>query len=185
MVRKIYCGNNSLDSSLTNNTSILGTRYKCMKRGIGVGMNLKYDPKYNQEYDPIDTTRIYCGDKNELPEGYDRFGSLPRCLQKGVGVGKIITAKKVQKSNKLKKQGKYKFIGINMTHNKSVYIYAILLAISIFIVMYIKKPSYVVKLKDDKLTIDWKRFFLLYTLFCVIIFIVMFLFFNILKLKLE
>lgn len=31
--------------------------------------------------------KIYCGDREELPDGYDRFGSRRECLNRGFGVG--------------------------------------------------------------------------------------------------
>ena len=86
---QIYCGNNGMDSDLRNGRVRLGTRYACMRKGIGVGLNLPYDPRYLGEYMPIDKSVIYCGNKTRLPEGYDRFGSLPNCLQKGVSIGKL------------------------------------------------------------------------------------------------
>jgi hypothetical protein len=30
---------------------------------------------------------LYCGDSDRLPEDYDRVGSLPQCLKKGIGIG--------------------------------------------------------------------------------------------------
>lgn len=90
----IYCGNNELDPRLVNGEITLGTRYKCLKKGIGRGMHLPYDPSYQQPYKPIDTTRIYCGDKDQLPPSYDRMGNLVHCLQRGIGIGKRIRVEK-------------------------------------------------------------------------------------------
>lgn len=65
-----------------------------MKRGVNVGLNQPHDPDYTLAYDPIDPTRIYCGDADQLPDGYDRFGYAHECLQKGVGVGKTLKARR-------------------------------------------------------------------------------------------
>ncbi len=45
---------------INNGTKILGTRYQCLKKGIGKGLN---EPilKYNNDYEPIENVRIYCG----------------------------------------------------------------------------------------------------------------------------
>lgn len=94
---KIYCGNNRNDPDVVVGIKRIGTRYACMKRGIGIGMNLPFDPTYAQAYDPIDPTRIYCGNNDQHPDDYDRLGSPSSCLRKGVGVGKVIKAKKHRK----------------------------------------------------------------------------------------
>ena len=83
-----YCGNNALFPDLLNGNKQLGTRYQCFKKGLGKGLNLPVDPNYNGPYNPIDPTRVYCGNQNVLPAGYDRIGNLSECLRKGIGVGK-------------------------------------------------------------------------------------------------
>jgi hypothetical protein len=88
----IYCGNNSLDRDLLSGNQLLGTRYGCLRKGIGKGMNSPYDVKYTGDYFPIDQRKIYCGNQNELPNGYDIMGNLPQCLQKGIGIGKTISS---------------------------------------------------------------------------------------------
>ena len=49
----MYCGNNRKYTGLTQGTHTLGTRYKCFRRGVGIGRNL---PVTNNsiEYEPID-----------------------------------------------------------------------------------------------------------------------------------
>ena len=89
---QIYCGNNGAEPSLLSGEQILGTRYTCMQKGIGRGLHLPYDSKYTGAYVPIDNRKIYCGNKDILPTGYDFFGTLPHCIQKGVGIGKKIRA---------------------------------------------------------------------------------------------
>ena len=87
-MNKIYCGNNALDPELLAGDIILGTRYTCLKRGIGQGLHLPLDQKYTRGYEPIDKRRIYCGNKAKLPKSYYSMGNLPQCLQKGIGIGK-------------------------------------------------------------------------------------------------
>lgn len=96
----MYCGNNRLYSKLLTGEVVLGTRYQCLRRGIGVGKNIPYDSKYEDEYEPIDPTRIYCGMKNYLPRGYDRFGSLADCHRMGVGIGKRLTCASRRRSRR-------------------------------------------------------------------------------------
>lgn len=101
----LYCGNNALDPDLLAGDIILGTRYTCLKRGIGQGLHLPLDQKYTRGYEPIDKRRIYCGDKATLPKGYYSMGNLPQCLQKGVGIGKKkkaldVTSKKSRSKTK-------------------------------------------------------------------------------------
>ncbi len=48
-----------------------------------------------QRNPPIVKDKIYCGDRNELPDfSYDRFGTPKECLSKGVGVGLYIPKNK-------------------------------------------------------------------------------------------
>ena len=100
--RLLYCGNNKLDIDLVSGRKVKGNRYTCMKVGIGKGLNMQHDPKYNNLYEPIDKTRVYCG-LNILPYDYDRYGTVMECLQKGIGIGKSIKAKKYR-SRKLSKR---------------------------------------------------------------------------------
>jgi hypothetical protein len=103
----MYCGNNLAHKKLVNGELQIGTRYKCLKRGIGRGLNMPFDNSYLGEYIPIDDTRIYCGNSEQLPNGYDRFGSLDECQSKGIGIGMKQKAdnivKKVSKNNVTKK----------------------------------------------------------------------------------
>lgn len=86
--QRIYCGNNTENRNLRNGNLIIGTRSMCLRKGIGKGLNLPYDENSSGPYNPIDQRRIYCGDRNILPNGYDYMGNLPLCLQKGIGIGK-------------------------------------------------------------------------------------------------
>ena len=99
---KTYCGNNKLYKGLTSGTHTIGTRRQCLRKGIGVSMNqdIKVDESnalWYDEYDPIDTRKIYCGDKKYLPEGYDYMGNTVLCLEKGKKIGYILNLKKKSK----------------------------------------------------------------------------------------
>jgi hypothetical protein len=97
----MYCGNNALKAGVR-----FGTRYDCLKKGIGVGIHAPVDPSYNEPYEPIDKTRVYCGTKKRLPGNYDRMGSPSECLRKGVGIGKRISAKRSRRPSGKKKSKK-------------------------------------------------------------------------------
>lgn len=83
---EIYCGNNKLDNGLVNRTKILGTRYQCLKKGVGRGLK---EPilEYNVNYEPIEPLKIFCGNGTVLPQNKDRFGTRDECLRKGFAVG--------------------------------------------------------------------------------------------------
>jgi len=84
----VYCGNNRLDLEVQTGRQVLGTRHKCLKKGFGTGY---YVVAPNRSlmlpYEPLVNDRFYCGNKNELPNGYTRFGTLSQCFSKGVGAG--------------------------------------------------------------------------------------------------
>jgi hypothetical protein len=84
--QKIYCGNNGRDEGLRNGSKILGTRYQCLKKGIGRGLK---EPilSYTDDYEPIDQVKVFCGNGNILPQNKDRLGTRGECLRKGFAVG--------------------------------------------------------------------------------------------------
>jgi len=84
----MYCGNNAHHPGLLNHTQVLGTRYNCLLKGKQFGYSLPPDASFTQPYAPIDPTRKYCGNSPNVPNGYNRFGSLYECYLTGVGVGK-------------------------------------------------------------------------------------------------
>ena len=83
---ELYCGNNARDEGLINGTKVLGTRYQCLKKGVGKGLS---EPvlSYNDEYEPIENLKIFCGNGTILPQNKDRFGTRDECLRKGFAVG--------------------------------------------------------------------------------------------------
>jgi len=85
---ELYCGNNLNYPALQTNDAVIGARYDCFQKGVGIGLSQPPDPNYTGDYRPIDRRKIYCGKRNSLPPSYNYMGSNPQCLQKGVGVGK-------------------------------------------------------------------------------------------------
>ena len=164
---QIYCGNNALHPDLVNGIKILGSRYQCLRKGIGTGLNLPLDPDYGGPYSPIDNRRIYCGNAAALPAGYDSMGNLSQCLQKGVGIGKLQRAQGDDggdSSDDSENDGYIK-------RNKNNIWVRIIIAIIIFIFLYLWKPSFVTYLNEEnQATIDWKMFALYYVLICFFIF---------------
>jgi len=93
----MYCGNNLANRDLVMGIKQLGTRYECLKKGIGVGMHLPADPTYLNAYVPHDQTKIYCGNNAVCPATHDVLGTPSLCLRKGVGIGKAIKARQPKK----------------------------------------------------------------------------------------
>lgn len=91
---KIYCGNNRRHPDIISKVSKFGTRYQCLRKGIGKGMSMGIDNDYIGDYEPYDNRRVYCGNSPTLPDTHDIMGNGPMCLQKGIGIGKSIAAKK-------------------------------------------------------------------------------------------
>lgn len=85
----VYCGNNRRHPDIVQGRKVVGSRYKCFKKGFGQGFK-KPVLNHLDEYEPIDKTRIYCGNKRVLPEGKDRFGTPTECLRKGFGVSQKV-----------------------------------------------------------------------------------------------
>ena len=83
---EMYCGDSHV---LPEKYDVMGTRFKCMRKGVGVGMVLGEDERLaflNKIRQPP-TEKLYCGDNPTLPTGYTRFGKKTECMRKGVGVG--------------------------------------------------------------------------------------------------
>jgi hypothetical protein len=87
-----YCGNNLNNPKLVAGTHVVGTNYQCLRKGIGVGSHLPYDSSYAGPYAPVDPRRFYCGNAAIIPAGYFAAGSPSKCLQVGIGVGKVMRA---------------------------------------------------------------------------------------------
>jgi hypothetical protein len=159
----IYCGNNSKSKDIIIGISVIGTRYQCLKKGIGKGLNLPMDKNYLGDYEAIDNRKIYCGNKNKLPKNYDYMGNLPQCLQKGIGVGKI------------KKTLNYNPNNYNLVFY--VILYIILCIITFFILFY-TKPLFITIQKDNETIIDIKKMLLYYIPSIIILAIIMIIIYN-------
>jgi hypothetical protein len=165
---KMYCGNKANYKGLVSGTHFLGTNYKCLRKGIGVGLHLPYDSSYKGPYIPVDGRRFYCGNAKIPPPtgGYFASGSPSKCLSIGVGVGKSQKAK----------SGRHKFM-FSGIYNDTFFIrniipYILFFVISggFFVILYITKPKFLTK-KDDKNLdiIDWNKFIPYYFIICLII----------------
>ena len=143
----IYCGNNSKNLDILNGKKVIGTRYQCLKKGIGKGLRLPLDKNYLGEYESIDDRRMYCGNQNKLPKEYDYMGNLSQCLQKGIGIGK--TKKSLQYN-----PNKYNLIFYIILY--------IILCVIIFFILFYTKPSFITIKKDNKKIIDIKKLLLYY-----------------------
>jgi hypothetical protein len=162
-MNRIYCGNNAKSVDILSGNKIIGTRYTCMKKGIGKGLNLPFDNNYVGDYEPIDTRKIYCGDAENLPDDYDLMGSLSQCLQKGIGIGKKQKAEQKAEQNSRK--------------NNKIIIYStiyIILSISIFLVLYFTKPDFISDKKNNKNVINTKKLLLYYIMIIAVIGIIIF-----------
>jgi hypothetical protein len=163
----IYCGNNAKSTDILSGNKVIGTRYNCMRKGIGKGLHLPVDNNYLGDYEPIDTRKIYCGNAENLPDGYDLMGSLPQCLQKGIGIGKKQKAENGNQSHLMSSFfSDYKII-IYIT----IYI---ILCVSIFLVLYFTKPDFISDKKNNKNVINTKKLLLYYISIIAVIGIIMF-----------
>jgi hypothetical protein len=170
----IYCGNNNLHQPLINGEVELGTRYTCLKKGIGTGLNLPYDNNYSLDYEPIDNTRIYCGNNDVLPRNYDRFGNLPQCLQKGVALGKR------------QKALNYVFVQ-EFVKSKIFFIIYVLILIIYTIIIVTTKPSFLIKnvsnTDNNERKFDSLKLFLFMFFSGCVLLLILFVVFHLLKFK--
>ena len=89
---RLFCGNNSNFSGLTNGTHVVGTRKKCLRRGRKIGYAMPADPDYAGAYQPITARQLHCEDTNVVPPNHT-LGTLHWCLSKGIGFGKAKKAR--------------------------------------------------------------------------------------------
>lgn len=74
----VYCGRSAPSSPSRN--------YECMRKGIGVGRNVKLPRGYVPErVDPRED--LYCGERRRAPSGKHKGDPL-ECFRKGFGIGK-------------------------------------------------------------------------------------------------
>jgi hypothetical protein len=160
--KQLYCGNNRKDPIL-NTTHRIGTRYGCLKKGIGVGLNMPVDPSYAGEYEPIQNTKLYCGNKTRVPSGYNGYDTLGGCFRKGVGVGKRQKATSGFISDD-DDSPVNKSIGIELI--------PILLLSIVFLILYLishyAKPKWLVKKENSKTKIKWGIFVVIWLSFSIL-----------------
>jgi len=156
----IYCGNNLNDPKLVSGTHVLGTNYQCLRRGIGVGINLPYDATYAGVYAPVDPRKFYCGTAAVPPPagGYFAVGSPSKCLAIGVGVGKARRAA----------MGPPAFM--YFIRYILPYVLFFVMAGGVFAYFYFAKPVFITKRnQDNDIVIDWEKFIPYYFLITIII----------------
>lgn len=93
----IYCGEYD---HLPDDYTKIGTRKECLQKGIGVGlyMSSKEREKIKKTIasrEALPKQKIYCGDKDTVPNGYLRNGNRMECLRRGVGIGVHLPAPSV------------------------------------------------------------------------------------------
>lgn len=170
-----YCGNNMLNRNLVDNTKILGTRYKCLRIGIQKGKNLPLDEDYLDPYEPIDKSKIYCGNSEFLPENYDRLGNLGDCLRKGIGVGK--RQKALENRYEDGSDEDFEFV-FNIKHTIIFFI----IEISLFLFLFFSKPKFLLEKNKNKNVKDRKinflKFFLFFAILSILNFLLIFITFK-------
>lgn len=171
----IYCGNNANHPELLNGTQILGDRYGCLRKGIGVGRGLPYDASYLNDYAPIDDTREYCGNNIDLPRQYDSFGTLKSCYTKGVGVGrrqKALEGPGPVPNNIIVNNPPTASLTSKIINIKNFIL--LLIFVIIFLSLYFTNPSFIKKggSGTDKEDIDIEKFSLILTVALLILVII-------------
>jgi hypothetical protein len=167
----MYCGNNSENPDLLSGKLQIGNRYGCLRKGIGKGLHMPIDENYLGPYSPIDKRKVYCGKQDDIPDSYDIIGSLPHCLQKGIGIGKLKKALDSSSSFSSSSSFPSSSSQLTSTRNKHFIIFSILwvfLIVAIFAILYYTKPS-CITYKDYQgvVKIDNTKFIIIYISICV------------------
>ena len=162
----MYCGNNALHPEVISGRKIIGTRYKCMQKGINVGLNQPLDLNYNVPFEPIDNRKFYCGNNNILPDGYHDNGTLYHCFTKGIGIGKV----QANEQNNENNENNEKEPVVKTKFSLIIFVFLYLTICAIFIItLYYTKPSFITITNNGVIEIDWTKFGLYIALFCIII----------------
>lgn len=76
---------------------------------------------------------LYCGDKQELPQGYDGFDTRYNCLKKGIGVGRSLRELGLyQRYDRSQSElGLYKVNGLSKPNTGWRWYYGLLIAVFI------------------------------------------------------
>ena len=99
----IYCGNNELSPKLRANggTREFGSYNECVKKGYARGFNqpitdlAAFLKEWGGKYKPHVTQRLYYGDREDVPAGYQR-ATLSQAAQRGYALGALARAKREQ-----------------------------------------------------------------------------------------
>lgn len=84
---QIYCGDST---TLPSDYDEMGTRAICLRKGIGLGMSIPDGQRATylaKPPKPAPEQKLYCGNAEEVPQGYDGFDTLSNCMRRGMGVG--------------------------------------------------------------------------------------------------
>ena len=182
---KIYCGNNKLSPRLTVEQNVIGTPYECMRKGIGVGLNLPVDKDAAGPYEPIVEKKFYCGKKeNEMPDKLERMGSPTECLRVGISIGKAKKAKdfiEIRKKRNRKKRSKRakrwrkkkREMGFSTKTDHNIFVKYILpiliigsLTLAFALPLYYTKPKFLV---DKRKEIDIQKYSIIVYLFLLFV----------------
>lgn len=115
--RGVYCGNNAKSKKLTIEKFKIGKPYQCLRKGIGVGLNLPLNTDMVGPYKPLRKRSFFCGKKANIDKDkYDRMGDPTECLRAGIVIGQKKKAdeffrtriKKKSKSKSRKRRSKKK-----------------------------------------------------------------------------
>lgn len=182
MSDKIYCGNNKLSPKLTEENHRIGTPYQCMRKGIGVGLNLPVDKDAAAPYKPIVEKTFYCGKKeSDMPVKLERMGSPTECLRAGIAIGKkkkadeFIEKRKIRnrkkRSKRVRRWKKKRGFSTRSEHNIFVkYILPILiigsLTLAFALPLYYTKPKFLVNKRKE---IDFQKYSIIIYLFLLIV----------------
>jgi len=177
----IYCGNNRNDPKITGGTHTIGNNYECLRKGIGVGLHMPYDPAYTLPHAPIDSRKYYCGTALALPAagGYFSTGSPSICFRSGIGVGKAQRARlgpiaPVGPAGAIAGPAAI-ILPRSYIRFLPIIIFVLICAI-FFVIFYFGKFSFYMK-KDDKTgenVIDYSKFIPYYILACLITGVIMY-----------
>lgn len=184
----IYCGNNANHQPLVNGEARLGTRFECLQKGKQIGLSRPIDPLFAQPYQPIDPLRKYCGNQENVPNGYNRFGTLHECLLTGIGVGKRLRAQgenipnNIQNIHHQQNVPNIENIQSGLTYKSKILLSGIIftvLFVSLFTGLYFGKPSFLTKYdeKQKQNIIVWTIFIPYLLSFALILFIFLYIIF--------
>ena len=103
----VYCGNNAKSKKLTEEKFKIGKPYQCLRKGIGVGLNLPLNIDMVGPYKPIRKRSFFCGKKSNIDKDkYDRMGDPTECLRAGIVIGQKKKADEFFRTRNKKKRSK-------------------------------------------------------------------------------